>query len=344
MKSKWRRAAKSAARTLLHKLGGLEDVRFWNRDEFRILMYHDFPSSLPEMQESLARQCDHMARHYQVLSLTDMAGYLRAGKRLPRHSVAVTVDDGNRDFLLNGYPIFRAYRIPVTVFLVSGFLDRKLWLWWDQIDYLLANARQKIVELGVFPTLPLTSFCLETLPDRQDAVSKISWAVKELTVEERVKVLERLSQLVGVDVPDAPPPEWSPLDWSEVRELSKNHMDFGAHTVTHPRLSHIQDPEELRREIGDCKRKIEDVIGRPVLHFCYPYGRWNDFNDQTVKTVEACQFQTAVTAEHGLNYRESNLFKLRRIPVDAGTPEMYFQESLAGLHMGNQEEERMPFA
>ena len=343
-KKPWSHLAKSVARSLLQQGGGLHDVRYWNRDAFRILMYHDFPASDPGLLDSLARQCAHITRYYQVLSLADISRLLRAGRRLPPNTLAVTVDDGNRDFLVNGYPVFRAYRIPVTVFLVSGFLDGSLWLWWDKIDYLMTKSRKPSIQLALSPDLPPAPFLLGTDAQRRGAISTITYALKKYGLEEREKVLRHLSQLVEVEIPDQPPPELAPLDWSEVRHLADNEMDFGAHTVTHPLLSGLRDPEELSREIGDCKRRIEKELGLPVHHFCYPYGAWDDFNDQTVNVVEACQFHTAVTAEHGLNYRGSHPFHLKRIPVEPATPELYFQELLAGLHLNKYTEGATHFA
>jgi peptidoglycan/xylan/chitin deacetylase (PgdA/CDA1 family) len=276
--------------------------------------------------------------------MADIARCLRSGKRLPDNAVAVTVDDGNRDFLVNAYPVFRAHRIPVTVFLVSGFLDRKLWLWWDKIDYLVTASQKTSFELFLSPHLPPSEFTLHTDEDRHSAISTIVFALKKHSTPEREDVLHHLSKLLDVEIPAQPPLEMAPMEWSEVRHLADNEMEFGAHTVTHPLLAGIRDPQELLREIGDCKRRMEEELHRPVLHFCYPYGYWDDFNEQTIKVVEECQFHTAVTAEHGLNYRASNPFKLRRISVEPTMPQWYFQELLAGLHLKSHEEEPTPFA
>jgi len=344
LKNLWYKLAKSMARTLLQKGGGLHDIRYWNRDALRILMYHDFPASIPGLPDLLANQCAHIARYYNVLSLADIGRAMRAGQRLPPNALAVTVDDGNRDFLINGYPVFRAYRIPVTVFLVSGFLDRKLWLWWDKIDHMFTESRKLSFQLDLSPHLPPAEFFLQTDEQRRSAISTMARVLKDFSAAEREKVLHHLSRLLDVEIPDQPPLHLASMEWSEVRHLTQNEMDFGAHTVTHPRLSGIQDPQELVREIGDCKRRMEEELQRPVLHFCYPYGCWDDFNEQTVNVVKECQFHTAVTAERGLNYRGTNLFTLRRIPVDLTTSESYFQELLAGLHLKNAEEGSTPFA
>jgi peptidoglycan/xylan/chitin deacetylase (PgdA/CDA1 family) len=331
------RQAKGVARALLHQAGWLRGFRCWNRQGIRILMYHDFPSA-PGLQDALAKQCAHITRYYKVVSLTDIGRHLREGTPLPKNALAVTVDDGNRDFLLNGYPVFRAHKIPVTVFLVSGFLDGQLWLWWDKIIYAVEKSRRSSFAFPLSPGQPAEHFFIETPEQRQHAIMKITEALKALSMGERLQVLNGdLAKILDVELPNEPPPHMAPMKWSEVRHLMENGVDVGAHTVTHPVLARIRDPQELFREIGGCKRRIEEELRRAVLHFCYPYGCWSDFNDQTLKVLEECRFHTAVTAERGLNYRDSHAFKLRRIPVDPATPEFYFQELLAGLHLESHE-------
>jgi peptidoglycan/xylan/chitin deacetylase (PgdA/CDA1 family) len=260
---------------------------------------------------------------------------LREGIRLPPNALAVTVDDGNQNFFLNGYPVFRAHQIPVTVFLVSGFLDRQLWLWWDQIRYVLEKSPRSSFQLSLSSGQPPVTFTIETAEQRQHAISTITEAMKTLSKAERHQALnEGLFQLLGVELPMEPPHHMAPMQWSEVRQMAENGVDVGAHTVSHPMLSRVQDLQELFHEIEHCQRRIEEELSRPVVHFGYPYGHQEDFNDETLKVLEQCKFQTAVTTQHGLNFRKMNPFLLKRLSVDAMLPEFYFQERLAGLHSG----------
>ena len=120
---------KRIIRTSLHASGAVKAVRSFKRRNLRILMYHQFSPD----RKTLAEQCEHMRRYYQPVSLTSISESLETGRPLPPNSIAITVDDGYRDFFLHAYPVFLEYQIPATVFLVSDFLDEKLWLWWDQI-------------------------------------------------------------------------------------------------------------------------------------------------------------------------------------------------------------------
>ena len=59
----------------------------------RILMYHRFSD-----RAALARQCAHIRRHYQPVSMAAVSEWLHDGRSLPPYALAVTVDDGYADF------------------------------------------------------------------------------------------------------------------------------------------------------------------------------------------------------------------------------------------------------
>ena len=61
------------------------------------------------------------------------------------------------------------------------------------------------------------------------------------------------------------------LVWSDIEELSRQGIEFGAHSVTHPDLTQLP-PAAAREEILSSRKQIEDRLGRPVKAFAYPYG------------------------------------------------------------------------
>ena len=61
------------------------------------------------------------------------------------------------------------------------------------------------------------------------------------------------------------------LGWSDIEELSRHGIEFGAHSVTHPDLTKLP-LAAATEEILSSQKQIEDHVGRPVIHFAYPYG------------------------------------------------------------------------
>lgn len=295
---------KQAARWVLHEAGGLRVARMRRRGDLRILMYHGFPDG---QQEALKRQCEHIRAFYQPVSLDEVADWLAGKRQLPPNALAVTVDDGYRNFGRNAWPLFSAYGIPAAVYLVSGFCDRRLWLWTDQVSWLYAaagrNGARECVER------------LKTIPD-----------------EERRKTLAALPGQLGVTLPEQPPVEVEPLSWDEVRQLAAEGVTFGCHTDTHPILGRLPDEQAQREEILRSRDRVAAELGGPVRHFCYPNGKAADFNSTTVRLLQEAGFVTATVTAVGFNRSGADPYRLERIGVEPDLPWAYFTELLAGLH------------
>ncbi len=318
---------KNAARVAFHKGGGLSFARWMNRKELRILMYHRF-----SQRELLQRQCAHIRAHYSPVSMSQVADWLMRRGQLPENALAITVDDGYRDFYQVAYPVLREYLIPATVYLVSDFVDRSLWLWVDQVQYgfRYAQARSFRMEL---PGQPPQSFELGTPDTRNVAARTVTEAAKRLSNGDRLRLLEVLPEQLGVQLPEEAPAEYESLRWDEVREMAAAGIEFGAHTRTHPILSRLAGEQELAVEIGGSKRQIERQIERAVDHFCYPNGSREDIGQEAVEAVRAAEFRTAVTTESGLNQVERDRFQLLRIGVEPGLEIDYFERCAAGFRV-----------
>lgn len=314
------------AKPLLHSLGVIRGFRHFNRLGARILMYHQFPPD----SRGLRKQCEHIIRYYQPISLKALTETIRQKAPIPHNALVVTVDDGYRDFLLHAHPVFSDYGIPVTVFLVSDFLDRKLWLWWDQIQYAFRHTDRRCLSLEQPPASPVT-FSFETDEQRVAVAEKVIGIMKGLDNPERLRLLKLIPERLAVDIPAEPPSELEPLSWDEVRRLAGLGVEFGAHTKTHPILSKVSDFKELSEEIGVSKSRLEEELGAPAVHFCYPNGRALDFNEQVVEVVREHGFHSAVTTVPGLNFAGAHPFLLRRLYIEPTFQDYYFRELLAGV-------------
>jgi peptidoglycan/xylan/chitin deacetylase (PgdA/CDA1 family) len=91
-------------------------------------------------------------------------------------------------------------------------------------------------------------------------------------------------------------------------------MTLGSHTRTHPVLSALP-PAVQRDEILGGKRDLEDVAGRRVQSFAYPYGRRTDYSDETVALVREAGFACACANVAGAVDASADGFELPRLEV-----------------------------
>ena len=249
-----------------------------------------------------AARMAHIARHYRVLTVEDLAQRLQEG-RAPHNALAITFDDGYRDNLTHAAPILSRLGLPATIFLVTGYIDTPRALWFDRLAlaFKSACARQVTLTDGRVVTL-------RTVEERLAALSAARALLKLLPDDQRSVALEELIQALR-PLPERP--KRLMLGWDEVAALRGLGFAIGAHTVTHPIMSRLT-PSQVREEIHGSKAAIEKAVGAPVRAFAYPNGRDDDYNEAVTQVVRDAGFTCAVTTKRGLNDADTPVLELRR--------------------------------
>jgi peptidoglycan/xylan/chitin deacetylase (PgdA/CDA1 family) len=105
--------------------------------------------------------------------------------------------------------------------------------------------------------------------------------------------------------------ELSLMGWDTARALAAEGFQFGAHTVTHPRLAGL-DPARCRAELGDARKQLEQELTRTAIHLAYPFGSY----DPAVQVLAAeAGYVTACSTRPGLSGSDDDLLALHRISV-----------------------------
>lgn len=119
------------------------------------------------------------------------------------------------------------------------------------------------------------------------------------------------------------------LTWEQVRALDRaGTLRFGAHTVTHPNLTAIDD-DAARREIAGSKAALEARVGHPVTTFCYPAGL---FGARERGLVAEAGFGLATSCEPGVNTPDTDPLALRRLQVVRRDRMLDFRAKIGGGH------------
>lgn len=255
-----------------------------------VLCYHRVaapradPHGLCVHPERFADQLRALAHVADPVPLSEV---VRAG-RGPR--IAVTFDDGYADSLDAALPLLSEAGVPAAFFITTGTLNRDEF-WWDRLARLLlhdsAGARLLALELaGRRLWLDARS------PAARERAHWALWHRLRVRPEEEIAAL--LDHLEGtIGAPAASPAR--PLTDAELGALAAAEgVDIGAHSVTHPSLA--AHPVSVQRgEITGSRTHLEQLLGRPVRFFAYPYGGPQDVNDDTVRCVAAAGFAGAFT-------------------------------------------------
>ena len=128
--------------------------------------------------------------------------------------------------------------------------------------------------------------------------------------DERDKILREIAAWAGAS--SAPQPELFPVTTGDLRALSESSLfEIGAHSATHARLGQLSLREQ-EQEIAESKRALEEMTGRPVTSFAYPYG---NFTRETVRLVQRLGFDHACTSREKPVRPTSKMCQLPRFSV-----------------------------
>ena len=246
-------------------------------------------------------QLTQLKQCFNIISLADGVRALKAGK-LPPRAACITFDDGYADNATIALPILQRHGVHATFFIASGFLNGGR-MWNDTVIELIRRAPDRI---DLRPG-GQGEFVLDTVAQRQAAISTLLGALKYLPLDERLRQVAALCALVPVDLPND-----LMMTSDQVRQLHRAGMGIGAHTVNHPIVARM-DAAGARQEIADGKAALEAIIGAPVTLFAYPNGKpGQDYLAEHVAIVKELGFEAAVSTSWGAARPGGDLFQLPR--------------------------------
>jgi len=291
--------------------------QFWARS-LTVLNYHridylennpdNFQPNISATPAEFDRQMSYISRWFNVVSLQDVTNWILKNKPLPRYAALITFDDGYLDNYTNAFPVLKKYNFPAVIYLTSGHIESNRPFYWDLVAYCFAHTKKDSI---LFPD------GIERSWDSIDGKNQISkqWIESMKILEENQKQnwISRIPEQLNVVIPDNYFKNLM-MNWDQVREMSAANIDFGAHTVTHPILTRIS-PEQVRTEISDSKKRIEQELNKPVISLAYPNGMKADFNDTVINLAKETGFTTAFTLLNGpttLNEVKEMPYTIRR--------------------------------
>lgn len=277
-----------------------------------IVMYHRIdvdpldPFLLSVEPANFALQLDCLLRLAEPIALRDV---LRPSRH-PR--VAVTFDDGYADNVTNALPLLEAKGVPATVFVTSDMVGTGREFWPDRLERLLL--RDGTVGVGAMSTLKVAgetvTLDLDGPQARKKALSDLHPQLRLLEPAEISRLLDELEDGLGAP-PEATAPR-RPVTEEELQDLAANKWTtVGAHTRSHPWLSALPVGRQ-RDEIVGSRRRLEEMTGRSVDLFAYPFGYFDSYDWSTVRIVRNAGFALACATHSEATTRLTSRYRLPR--------------------------------
>lgn len=304
-----RRPRQSLTILAYHRVVAIGDERAFDSDL-------ELVSASPEQFDA---QMAFIAREFTPITFATLLECIDAGRSPPDNAAIVTFDDGFGDNYLHAFPILKHHRVPATIFLSTGYLDRQEPYWFESLARMILTSNRPLAlhdGLVLDTTLPLHR--------RRATVEQVLRYLKRIPDDARLKFIERLESEAGSGVAHTPV-DRLPMTWPQVLEMAAAGIEFGSHTVDHPVLAQLDDAA-VRRELRDSKLRIEQVLGKPAPILSYPVGGAEAFDQRIRGIALEAGYRMAVSyAPGGNTWPASDLFCLRRLRIERYVPSSLFK-------------------
>lgn len=267
----------------------------------------------------LRRHLLYLRKHFRLqfvdhaleeLYTTDEDKTSSKDRRIP---LAVTFDDGYVDNYTHAYTLARELQIPITIFLISGYIGGGAAFWW--FDHLVEKAQVDQISIDGH------TYHTNNLDEQRELAQIIDTNVNATADEDARQTYVRwMSCMFSEPVAANAGPDEAPvpmLTWEQVQEMrASGWVAFGGHTLHHPTLARLTNADEACKEVAACRSLLQEKLAQPARVFAYPHGGIEHIGADGVVAVQRAGYRWAVTTVPGSNTPGTNPYLLRRVSAN----------------------------
>jgi peptidoglycan/xylan/chitin deacetylase (PgdA/CDA1 family) len=250
--------------------------------------------------ETFCKQIDYLNKAFGIISMDEAIDSSQARNHPTRTRIVLTFDDGLRSMFLQAYPFLKQQRIPATVYVCPGLIERGGWLWNHEVYARLSDLHSGRV----------SAIASRIGTERSTPRPLVEW-MKKLPFARRLQV----EDLIRQETPDFRPTaeqhqRYDLMTWEELRQMDPSLVTIGSHSMHHSILTST-DGAELEYEIVESRRLLESMLKAKVQHFCFPNG---DYDGTSMRIVTQNYASATLTVE-GVVKADTSPFELPRVPI-----------------------------
>lgn len=255
-------------------------------------------------EATFVKMLEFLSREFRVVPPDGFLPGVQDDNDDSRPTCLLTFDDGWGDNFTTAFPWLKKFKMAAVIFLVTGMVGTREAFWVERLRraWRDPSTRRRIESHFGDAT---------TEGNADSSFEKIVERLKHMPAAERQQKLEQLLPPEGAsDAQDID----RIMTWEEVTAMSRDGVEFGGHTVTHPLLVFETDGN-VEAELRESKRTIEEKLGKGVRAFAYPNGDWDE---RTRKMVKDAGYQLAFTTQRGCFLQGQDPYAIPRIMLHEG--------------------------
>lgn len=195
---------------------------------------------------------------------------------LKQPAVSIVCDDGFADNLYNAVPIFQELDIPYCIYLPIGFVMRKYVSLEAMAEYMFHHSNWKCKGVTRGST---------KIKDREALEMAVNTARNAKTLQEIQNAKVSFMDENNTDLRQEMDHLY--LNEEQVKKMTLDPLcTFGVHANHHAQMRRMTK-DELLHNTRDAKHLLEDITGKPMKHFAYPFG---GFASNYIREFDAVKF------------------------------------------------------
>lgn len=260
----------------------------------------------------------YLQKGFTPVSINDLQTVLKEKNR--KRYVIFTFDDGYYDNLEKALPIFEKHKAPFAVYIPTDLIHRRQFAWWYFMEDLIRdNSKLSYIHKGQNKTA-----VLETKQQKDSFFMELRKMIQEDPAV--------LTALLEQYKPDLSLYHNLFLNAEQLAQLAAHPLvTIGSHSVSHPSLAKLSN-EASYREMVHSKTELENLIGKKVEHFSYPFGTMHDVGRREMENAKKAGYLTALTTSYGDVHAHSDLYNLSRIWTSEHNKETELLKSIFGIN------------
>jgi peptidoglycan/xylan/chitin deacetylase (PgdA/CDA1 family) len=268
------------------------------------------------------------SRGYKVLGLGEALDRRDNGS-LPARAVVITADDG---YLNSPQTLVKAcaeFDFPLTIYVTTYHSAKQTPIFNVMVQYLVWKTDKTELH-GNFSRLGLPDAQRLDLsaPDKRRALAQkiIAYGRDYGDENQRQEILKELCELTELDYQAMNSVGmFRIMDADTIRTVAKQGVDIQLHTHRH---RFPVDKAAACREIEENRQYLEPLVGKPLTHFCYPSGFWEEAQ---LPWLEELRVESATTCQLGFVYANSDKLCLNRYLDKDDISESEFLAEISGF-------------
>ena len=292
-----------------------------------IVMYHyvrnvnetDYPNIKGLLIKNFVGQINYLIKNYKIIRLEEYIEFLKGNRSIPENSCVLSFDDGFKDHYVNVFPILKEKKISACFFPQTSQLSNWKVPPVHKVHFLLAKigVNKFAAEFNqnlkkYFPRLFNEFFVSDKMHKNMwnqlddPLTCNLKQSVGEIGLKEKIVILDVIFGKYFKDETKFCKELY--MNWDEMREMLKEGMSFGGHSINHPSLNKLSEEEQLY-EMKESKVVMERNLKTKIELFAYPYSL---YNNTTLSILKKIGFTCGLLAEGGINKGIVDPFRIGR--------------------------------